>query len=374
MPKPILENLRNRRVLVTGHTGFKGAWLVKWLRRLENVIAGYALPPETHPSHFEVGRVAEDLEANIFADIRDERKLAATIADFHPHLIIHFAAQSIVSRAFSEPRETFEINVMGTVNVLEAVRKWKQPCAVLCVTSDKCYENIDQVWGYRECDPLGEKEPYGGSKGAAELAIRSYRHSYFPSDRLAEHQVWLAAARAGNVIGGGDWTTDALLVDVFQALAEQRVIELRNPQAIRPWQHVLDCLGGYLEIANQLLGHNPVACDAWNIGPLPGNDWTVQQVVEQVIEHWKAGQWRVQPTPRPHHEAATLRLTIEKAIRELSWQPLWDVSTAIRKTVDWYRVYWNHPDQIPNFTESQLDEYEQLWHQRKADSIGSPIS
>lgn len=373
MNSSCFPNLTNKRVFVTGHTGFKGAWLVKWLKRLDAVVCGFALPPDTNPNHFEVGDVESDLDENVFADLRDLEKVSAAINQFEPDLIMHLAAQSVVSRGYSDPVATFSTNVMGTVHVLEAVRRSGRPCAVLCVTSDKCYQNVEQVWGYRETDALGEKDPYGGSKGAAELAIRSYRNSYFPTDQIENHGVWLASARAGNVIGGGDWTTDALIVDVVQALADGKTIELRRPNATRPWQHVLQCLSGYLEISNQLLGKNRTACDSWNIGPLPGNEWSVRRVVEKFIEFWGSGSWTSPPNADQMKEASILRLAIDKAIWQLDWRPLWEVETSIEKTVEWFKAYLADPHDINTTTMSQMEEYEQQLLQRREGRVGETV-
>lgn len=366
-------HISGKRVFVTGHTGFKGAWLIKWLRKLNAKVCGFALPPYTTPSHFEVGEVQNDLAQNIFGDLRDLSLLSKSIDEFHPDLIMHLGAQSIVSRGYSDPIETFSTNVMGTANVLESVRLANRPCAILCVTSDKCYENVEQVWGYRETDSLGEKDPYGGSKGAAELVIRSYRNSYFPLDKIDDHGVWLASARAGNVIGGGDWTLDALIVDVVKALSENQTIHLRRPGATRPWQHVLQCLSGYLEISNQLLANNRVACDSWNIGPLPGNEWSVENVVEKFIAFWGTGSWDCPADAQRMKEASILRLAIDKAIWELGWSPLWDVETSIEKTVDWFKSFLADPTTINDTTLAQMDEYEQLLLDRKEDQVDSIV-
>lgn len=373
MTQQIFPHLANRRVFVTGHTGFKGSWLIKWLSRLGAVVRGYALPPYTTPNHFEVGHIEKDLESNVYGDLRDYGRLSQSIQDFQPDLIMHLAAQSVVSRGYDDPLETFSVNVMGTANVLESVRHLNRPTAVLCVTSDKCYENVEQVWGYRETDSLGEKDPYGGSKGAAELVIRSYRHSFFPTDQLKAHNVYLASARAGNVIGGGDWTPNALMVDVFKSLCKQQTIELRSPSATRPWQHVLQCLSGYLEIADQLLAKNSVACDSWNIGPLPGNEWSVQEVVEKYIEFWGAGNWNCPEDANRMKESSILRLAIDKALWQLNWRPLWDVETSIGKTVEWFKAYLSDEETINETTSNQIREYEDLLYQRKVASLGQPV-
>ncbi len=365
--------LNERRVFVTGHTGFKGSWLIKWLKKLGATVCGFALPPATAPNHFEVGHVGQDLEKNVFGDIRDLDLLSKSINEFEPDLVMHLAAQSVVSQGYADPIETFSSNVMGTANVLESVRRNARPCAVLCVTSDKCYENVEQVWGYRETDSLGEKDPYGGSKGAAELVIRSYRNSFFPTDKICDHGIYLASARAGNVIGGGDWTTDALIVDVVKALHENKTIHLRRPNATRPWQHVLQCLSGYLEIANQLVAKNESVCDSYNIGPMPGNEWSVQRVVEKFIEFWGAGEWACPENAHLMKEASILRLAIDKAIWQLDWKPIWGVEQSIEKTVEWFKSYIADAESVNSTTLTQMSEYEELLFQRKNRNAGQTV-
>lgn len=358
-------NIANRRVLVTGHTGFKGPWLIRWLQRLGATICGYALEPATSPNHFEIAGLEDQIDRNVRGDIRNLGLLQETVVEFEPELIIHLAAQTVVSTGYETPIETLDVNVMGTANVLDVIRRSELRCAILCVTSDKCYRNVGQVWGYRECDALGEKDPYSASKGAAEIVVNSYRHSYFSPEDFSTHGVCLASARGGNVIGGGDWTRDALMVDVMEALANNEPVRLRSPGSVRPWQHVLSCLSGYLEICNQMLGGNLSACDGWNIGPMPGNEWTVQQVVERVIDFWGAGSWICPDPVPPMKEAAVLRLSIDKAISELGWTPLWDVETSLRKTVEWYQAFRTDPNRINRVTDDQLHEFDTLYANQK---------
>ena len=304
--------------------------------------------------------MSESLHHDYRGDVRDLPRLQAALDETQPDLVMHLAAQSVVWTAYQEPVETFVTNVMGTVHVMEAVRRRARPCAVLIVTSDKCYENLEQTWGYRECDPMGDYDPYGGSKGAAELAIRSYRQAYFPAHRLDEHGVWLASARAGNVIGGGDWTANALIVDAVGALMNNQPVCIRNPQAVRPWQHVLQCLGGYLTIAAQLLArHDPTCCSGWNIGPYPGGELTVRGVVEYFIECWGTGSWQVVGSPRQTREANILRLSIDKALTHLGWQPTWSVHTTLRKTVDWFQQYQQAPSHLRQLSLNQIHEFQE---------------
>lgn len=330
--------LRGRSVFVTGHTGFKGAWLSLWLDRLGARVSGYALTPPTEPSLFERAGVESLLAAHHVADLRDRGRLERALAEAQPDLVLHLAAQSVVRAGYDDPYETFDVNVMGTAAVLEAVRKLRRPCAVLVVTTDKCYENREQVWGYRETDAMGGHDPYSASKGACELLVSSYRRSFFDPSRVAEHGVKLATARAGNVVGGGDWTAHALLPDLVRAIESGEALAVRSPTAIRPWQHVLDALGGYLTLACRLIeSDEPRWCDGWNIGPLPGNELPVRDVVDRFIAAYGEGTWIDASDPRQPHEAQTLRLAIDKAMWELGWRPRWTVDEAIAHTAAWYR-------------------------------------
>lgn len=337
-----LAPLNGRSVFVTGHTGFKGSWLALWLAELGARVTGFSLAPPSEPNHFTVAGVRDVLADHHHGDIRDADALARAMRAARPDLVLHLAAQSVVREGYDRPRDTFDVNVMGTIGVLEAVRALHASCAVVCVTSDKCYRNDEQVWGYREHDALGEHDPYGGSKGAAEIAIRSWRHSFFPPERESEHGVRLASARAGNVIGGGDWKRDALIVDVVRALAAGRPVELRNPGAFRPWQHVLQALSGYLALSVRLLtDSDPRWCDAWNFGPVPGNELPVREVVEIFQREWGTSQqgWRDVSGGAHPREAHILRLCIDKALWELDWRPGWDVSEVLARTAHWYRLH-----------------------------------
>lgn len=347
-----------KSIFVTGHTGFKGSWLCLWLARLGAKVTGYALEPPTIPSHFHVAQIEELLDGHYIGDIRDAAMLESAMHDANPDLVLHLAAQSVVRESYVIPRETFEINAIGTAGVLDAVRALDRPCSVVCITSDKCYENVEQVWGYREDDAMGEHDPYGGSKGAAELVIRSYRHSFFPPHRLADHGVKLASARAGNVIGGGDWTADALIVDIVKAIAADKPVRIRKPLSFRPWQHVLQALSGYMTLAARLMSSDdPIYQSGWNIGPAAGNELPVREIVELFLREWGHGSWIDVSRPEDPHEAGILRLAIDKAIWQLNWRPGWDVTETLRQTVRWYREFHgNHPN-MRDVSLRQIDEY-----------------
>lgn len=355
------NSFRDRSVFVTGHTGFKGSWLCLWLNHLGARVTGYALEPPTHPNNFTVSGIGDILHDHYQADIRNEKILHEALRKAAPDVIFHLAAQSIVRKGYQIPRETFDVNVMGSVSLLDGIRNLKQPCVVVIVTSDKCYRNREQIWGYRESDPFGDYDPYGGSKGAAEIAVRTYRHSYFPPERLGQHGVKLASARAGNVIGGGDWTADALIVDVVRALSTRQPVQLRNPESIRPWQHVLQALSGYVTLAARLLESDQAElCSGWNIGPLPGNELPVKDVVELFLKEWGNGGWEDMRQAKQPHEAVTLRLCIDKALWRLPWKPGWDTAQAVRHTARWYKRFLTRPDTMQAFSLEQIAEYEAI--------------
>jgi CDP-glucose 4,6-dehydratase len=330
--------LRGKRVFLTGHTGFKGSWLALWLRRLGADVYGYSLPPPTTPSNYALSNVRERLAGETLGDIRDRGLLGQTMAAFRPDVVFHLAAQPLVRDSYAAPFETFEVNVMGTASVLDAVRGLGRPCAVVCITTDKCYENREQVWGYRECDPMGGHDPYSASKGAAEILIASYRRSFFHPDRLAEHGVQVASARAGNVIGGGDWARDRIVTDMVAALLEGRPVPVRNPHAVRPWQHVLEPLSGYLTLASAMLENAGAPwCEGWNFGPVSGTELPVGGLVDAFVKAWGQGEWLDQSAPGQPHEASILRLSIEKAGWKLGWRPRWTCEEMVGRTARWYR-------------------------------------
>ncbi len=354
-----IASLKGKRVFVTGHTGFKGSWLSIWLHRLGAQVAGYSLPPPTTPSNFVAAGVRELLARHCDGDVRDGAKLREQVATFDPDIVFHLAAQPLVRLSYATPRDTFDVNVMGTASVLDAVLARKKPCVVVIITSDKCYENCEHVWGYRESDPMGGHDPYSASKGAAELLVSSYRRSFCPPERIAEHGIKIAAVRAGNVIGGGDWAADRLVPDIIRSLLQKKAVEVRNPQAVRPWQHVLDPLSGYLVLASRMLTSNdPSLCEGWNFGPLPGQDVPVAKLVEWVLEAWGSGSWvNVQRGEQPH-EAGMLRLSIEKATSRLGWTPRWGLREVIAHTVRWYARHAQGAASMLDACLADIAEYE----------------
>jgi CDP-glucose 4,6-dehydratase len=347
---------KGKRVLVTGHTGFKGSWLALWLIALKAHVAGYSLAPPTSPNLFEILGLENKIKS-VISDIRDYDSLKKTLDDFKPQVIFHLAAQPIVRISYKDPRETYETNIMGTVNLLEAVRTAPSVEVVVNVTSDKCYENNERSYRYKETDPLGGYDPYSASKGCSELVTASYRKSFYNPEKCGSaHNVALASARAGNVIGGGDWGEDRLIPDCMRALKKNEPIVLRNPLATRSWQHVFEPLSGYLWLGSQMYRNRNKYCEAWNFGPNEGGIITVQSVVETVVKTWGRGDYVMKPDSR-FHEAELLKLDISKACSFLEWGPAIDVTEALDMTVAWYKNYYEKKDDDLHFSLSQLDTY-----------------
>jgi len=347
---------KGKQVLITGHTGFKGSWLSLWLQRLGAHVVGYALAPPTKPSLFEIAQVDEGM-ISILGDIRDLKHLQATIVEHKPEIIIHLAAQPLVRYSYQNPVETFATNIMGTVHLLEAVRQAGGVRVIVCITSDKCYENREWFWGYREIDPMGGHDPYSSSKGCAELVIAAYRNSYFPRQEYQRHGVALASARAGNVIGGGDWADDRLVPDIMRAILEDRPVIIRSPNAIRPWQHVLEPLNGYLCLAEKLWESGSELAEGWNFGPDDEDAQPVSWVVERLVDLWgETARWRLDSVQHPH-EATYLKLDCSKAKQLLAWTPKLDLSATLQWIVEWYRGYTQNRN-MRELSETQIARFE----------------
>lgn len=347
---------RGKKVFLTGHTGFKGSWLSLWLQQLGAELTGYALVPPTNPSLFEVACVEKGM-ASIIGDIRDGVALANAMRQAEPEIVIHMAAQPLVRRSYVDPVETYSTNVMGTVLMLEAVRQTPSVRAVVNVTTDKCYENKEWVWGYRESEPIGGFDPYSNSKGCSELVTAAYRNSFFNSARYSEHHVALATTRAGNVIGGGDWAEDRLIPDILAAFENSRPVVVRNPHATRPWQHVLEPLRGYLMLAEKLYTEGPAFAEAWNFGPHGDDAKPVEWIVRQLAQKWSNGaSWQIDEGDHPH-EATYLKLDISKADHYLGWQPAMRLDHALGLIVDWARGKQAGAD-LRALTQAQIEAYQ----------------
>lgn len=349
---------KGRNVFVTGHTGFKGSWLLLWLDALGARVTGYALEPPTQPSLFEQACVADTVQS-IFADVRDFPRLKAALAESCPEVVIHMAAQSIVRRGYEDPIETYSSNVMGTVHVLEAVRQLGHPCVIVNVTSDKCYINREWVWGYREDEPLGGLDPYSNSKSCAELVTSAYRQSFFNPDSHEYQSVVLASARAGNVIGGGDWTKDQLIPDLMRAFLVGEPCLIRNPSAIRPWQFVLEPLRGYLMLAERLAEEPAEFASSWNFGPADTDAKPVSCIADRLACSWGAGASWVQDTAAHPHESRFLKVDISKARTCLDWHPVLPLNQALEWIVEWYRAFQSGAD-LRSTTLMQIERYQGL--------------
>jgi len=345
---------RGKRVLLTGHTGFKGAWLAEWLLLLGAEVTGFALPPVGEPSLFHLLGLANRMHHRV-GDIRDLPTVRQVVTAAQPDFVFHLAAQALVRQSYEQPVETYATNVLGTIHVLEALRLAKRPCTVVAITTDKCYENREWVHSYREEDSMGGHDPYSSSKGAAELAINSYRRSFFgPASGIR-----LASARAGNVLGGGDWAQDRIMPDCIRSLQRGAVIPVRNKVATRPWQHVLEPLSGYLWLAaqlSQLPASDSQLCTAFNFGPALTSNRTVADLVQEVLKHWP-GIWDDQSDPHALHEARLLNLATDKAFHFLQWQSAWGFEQTIAKTVGWYRRCLSEASEASLLTDQQIGEY-----------------
>lgn len=354
--KQTLELFRNARVFVTGHTGFKGTWLSLWLKQLGAHVTGASIGLPSEPAHFKSTRLDVGLDDRRL-DIRDGAALKALVQEVKPDYVFHLAAQALVRRSYVDPVETWQTNALGTVNVLEALRGLDKPCVAVLITSDKCYDNVEWAWGYRETDPLGGPDPYSASKGAAELAIRSYARSFFPADGA----VRIGIGRAGNVIGGGDWAEDRIVPDCVRAWAKGEAVPLRNPLATRPWQHVLEPLSGYLNLAMALRENAVLHGEPFNFGPPAQQNHSVGDLVKEMENHWDRVRWEdVSAQYGGPYESGLLKLNCDKALHHLGWRAIWDFERTVRETVVWYKNYYQRPDaSIAETTLAQINAYMQ---------------
>ncbi|MGN6400395.1 MAG: CDP-glucose 4,6-dehydratase [Flavisolibacter sp.] len=344
---------RDKKIFITGHTGFKGSWLMGILNQLGAVAKGYALAPENENNLFSI-LWNRGFEESVIADIRDKEKLQKEILDFQPDFIFHLAAQPLVRLSYVIPAETFDVNVVGTANLLEAIIPLEKKCTVIVVTTDKVYHNREQNILYKEEDQLGGYDPYSTSKACAELVTDSFRNSFFSLNKLQTHKKAIATARAGNVIGGGDWSKDRLMPDIINSLFNQSIIEVRNPKAVRPWQHVLEPLTGYLLLGSLLDKHAGHYAQAYNFGPLPKDHLSVDDLVKLSIQMWGSGSWKDVSSVTQPHEAGLLMLDISKAINELKWYPKLDAEQSVKWTIDWYKQPF---EAKLNYTFTQIEKY-----------------
>lgn len=343
---------RGKKVFLTGHTGFKGSWLSLWLQSMGAKVKGFALEPPTTPALFQAAKVADGMESEL-GDIRDLAAITSSMKDFSPDILIHMAAQPLVRLSYREPVETYSTNVMGTVHVLEAARQCPNLKAVVNVTTDKCYENSEWVWGYREHEPMGGHDPYSNSKGCSELVTAAYRNSFFNTPNSAS----VATARAGNVIGGGDWAEDRLIPDILRAFEQNQPVVIRNPLATRPWQHVLEPLSGYLMLAEKLYSDGEKFAEGWNFGPRDEDVQSVGWILDHMVKHWEKGaSWQLDNNPQPH-EAQLLKLDISKANALLRWQPRCPLAKALDSIVEWHQCWLGQGD-VRQKTLNQIAQYQ----------------
>ena len=342
---------KGKTVLVTGHTGFKGSWLVYWLHQLGAKVVGYSLEPITQPNHINLLNL--DI-ISIIGDIRDLDLLHKTFAKYKPDIVFHLAAQALVRFSYNNPIETYDINVMGTLKVFEACKEANTK-AIVNITSDKAYENKEQIWGYRENDPLGGYDPYSSSKACADILTSSYRNSYFNLQKYQQsHNTLLSSCRAGNVIGGGDWAKDRLMSDIMISVSKEKKVSIRNPSATRPWQHVLEPLSGYLSTGQKLLEKKTEFATAWNFGPSDEGNISVEDVVKSVSKYWDEVKYEFKEDSEQLHEATFLKLDCSKAHNLLQWRDVWDSDTTFKKTVQWYKAYYQEGNVL---TQNDLDDY-----------------
>jgi CDP-glucose 4,6-dehydratase len=347
---------KNKRVILTGHTGFKGSWLSLWLQSMGAQVAGYALAPPTQPSLFDIAEVGKGM-TSIIGDIRDLAHLSEVFAEYKPEIVFHMAAQPLVRYSYIEPVETYSTNVMGSVNLFEAVRATRSVKAVVNVTTDKCYENREWAWGYRENEPMGGYDPYSSSKGCAELVTAAYRNSYFHPERYSAHGVAVASGRAGNVIGGGDWAEDRLIPDIMRAITQGNLVNIRSPHSIRPWQHVLEPLSGYLLLAQKLYEEGAAYAEGWNFGPNDEDAKPVQWIVEKLTTSWgEDARWILDGGDHPH-EAHYLKLDCSKAKARLDWYPRWTLPVTLDSIIRWNKQ-WLAGKNMKTVSLEQIADYQ----------------
>jgi CDP-glucose 4,6-dehydratase len=352
--KIMLSIFKNSKVLITGHTGFKGVWLSTWLKKLGAEVYGIGLEPITTPSHFFISEIKYEMTSHII-DIRNREKMINKIESIQPDFVFHLAAQAIVSQAYIDPAETWETNVLGTLNVLEGLKKIKKKCIAVIITSDKCYENVEWIWGYRETDQLGGLDPYSASKAGAELLIKSYINSFFPKK---DSNIRIATARAGNVIGGGDWSSNRIIPDCVRSWSCGNSVKLRNPHSTRPWQHVLEPLSGYLNLASALFNQPELHGEPFNFGPKNEQNHSVIELVKTMSNFWVQVEWDdISDNFKGPHEAGLLKLNCDKALHYLKWNAIMDFTETVEMTANWYREYYNSPNLKFKYTSIQIDEY-----------------
>ncbi len=356
MDADIFDNFyKGKRVLVTGHTGFKGSWLSIWLNELGAEVVGVGLDPYSDKDNFVLSGIGDKIKADIRADIRDGERMKDIFKEHQPEIVFHLAAQPLVRLSYEIPVETYQTNVLGTINIMEAIRATDSVKVGVLITTDKCYENKEQIWGYRENEPMGGYDPYSSSKGAAEIAISSWRRSFFNPEQYDRHGKSIASVRAGNVIGGGDWALDRIIPDCIRALESGKPIDIRSPKAIRPWQHVLEPLSGYMLLAKKMWESPTEYCEGWNFGPHAESISTVWEVASMVIENYGEGELRDLSDPNALHEAKLLMLDISKAKFRLGWEPRMNIDRTVAMTVDWYRDYTHVP--VHELCLRQIKEY-----------------
>jgi CDP-glucose 4,6-dehydratase len=350
----LLQTFKGSNVVITGHTGFKGSWLTAWLKGLGANVTGIALDPPTTPSHFEVANLGLGMRDHRL-DIRNNSQLRDAIQSASPDFVFHLAAQPLVKRSYDDPLETWETNVMGTLHVLETLRILNKPCIATIITSDKCYDNVEWVWGYKETDALGGADPYSASKGAAELAIRSHVKSFFHPETS---KVRITSARAGNVIGGGDWAADRIIPDCVKAWSAGQIVQLRNPHSTRPWQHVLEPLSGYLNLAAATALNPKLHGEAFNFGPPAQQNHSVQGLVNEMAMHWDQVKWEdISESQKGPYEANLLKLNCDKALHFLNWSAVMGFEDTVRMTAEWYGAFYKSPSEIAQITNQQIAEY-----------------